>query len=276
MKANYFDLAGKKTKSLELPVQFNEPVRYDLIQRAVLAIQSHKRQPYGAAPKAGLRHSTKLSRRRRKFKTSYGHGISRVPRKTLWHRGTQFGWVGAQAPGCVGGRRAHPPKASKDWSQKINIKEKRKATRSALAAVVDKELVSRRGHLFKELPTVVDSKIESIKKTKDVKNLLVKLGLEKELERAASKKVRAGRGKSRGRKYQKKKGPLLVVSKSCPLEKSGKNIPGVDICIVNNLNAELLAPGTHPGRLTIFSQDAMNKIEKEKLFTNSPVKEVKK
>jgi len=274
MKANYFDTTGKKVKSIELPEQFNEQIRPDLIKRAVLAVQASKRQPYGAKPRAGQRYSAVLSRRRRKYKTSYGHGISRVPRKTLWHRGTQFGWVGAFAPGTVGGRRAHPPKASKDWTQKINIKERRKAIRSALAAVINESLVKERGHLFKELPTVIDSKIETLSKTSQVKKLLIKLGLEKELERVSKKKIRAGRGKTRGRKYKKKKGPLIVVSKTCPLIKSGINLPGTDICIINNINAEMLAPGTTPGRLTLFSQEAIDKLKKQKLFTNNP--EVKK
>jgi large subunit ribosomal protein L4e len=276
MKANYFDINGKKTKSIELPKQFDEPVRFDLIHKAVLSVQCSRRQSYGAKPDAGQRASAVLSRRRRKFRGSYGHGISRVPRKILWKRGTQFGWVGAFAPGTVGGRRAHPPKASKDWTKKINIKERRKAIRSALAAVVNEEIVKERGHKFKELPTVIDSKIETFTKTKQVKELLLKMGLDKELERASIKKVRAGRGKSRGRKYKKKVGPLIVVSKSCPLNKSGINLPGVTISTVKTLNAELLAPGTIPGRLTIFSEDAIKLLDKNKLFTNNPVKEVKK
>ena len=53
MKANYFKLDGAKSKQLELPEQFNEEFRPDLIQKAVLVIQSHKRQPYGAKPDAG-------------------------------------------------------------------------------------------------------------------------------------------------------------------------------------------------------------------------------
>ena len=50
----------------------------------------------------------------------------------MWRRGTQFMWVGALAPGTVGGRKAHPPKASKIWNLKINKKERAKAIRSAL------------------------------------------------------------------------------------------------------------------------------------------------
>ena len=120
----------------KLPEQFSELIRPDLIERAVFAIQSHKKQPYGASPEAGKRHSARISRRRHKYKTSYGHGISRVPRKIMSHRGERFNWVGALAPGTVGGRRAHPPKAEKIVDQKINKKERKKAIRSALAATL--------------------------------------------------------------------------------------------------------------------------------------------
>ena len=117
------DLKGKETGKKDLPKQFKEDIRPDLIKRAFLAIQSHKRQAYGSAPEAGKRASAKLSRRRHKYKGAYGHGISRVPRKILNRSGTRFSWVGAVAPHMVGGRRAHPPKADKIIEQKINKKE---------------------------------------------------------------------------------------------------------------------------------------------------------
>lgn len=61
----------------------------------------------------------------------------------------------------------------------------------------------------------------------------------------------------RGRKYKKKKGPLLVVTK--PL-KSARNLPGVDVVTVNNLGPEHLAPGTHPGRFVIWTKSAVQKL----------------
>ena len=70
----------------------------------------------------------------------------------------------------------------------------------------------------------------------------------------------------RGRKYKKRKGPLLVVSSECKLLNSGKNIPGVEIIEVSRLNAELLAPGCAAGRLTLFTEAAIDRLEKEKLF----------
>ena len=110
------------------------------------------------------------------------------------------------------------------------------------------------------------SKIEDLKRTKDVRDVLLKLGLGEELERAGIKKVRAGRGKRRGRRYKLKKGPLMVVSKRCALYEAARNIPGVDVCIVNELNAELLAPGTQAGRLTLWTESAIENMGKEKLF----------
>src|SRR3989344_10304 len=113
MKANIYNKEGTKTGNLDLPTQFNEQVREDLIQRAFLAIRSNKRQSYGSYPHAGERVSAKLSRRRRDYKGAYGKAISRVPRKTIWKRGRQMGWIGAFAPGTYKGRRANPPKGSK-------------------------------------------------------------------------------------------------------------------------------------------------------------------
>ena len=270
------DLEGKKVKEVKLPEQFKEPYHPDLIKRAVLTIQSNKRQPYGASLSAGKRASVKISKRRHNYRGCYGRGISRIPRKVTWHRGTQFGFTAAFAPGTVGGRKAHPPKSEKNWNKKINIKEKRKAIRSAISATINLDLVKQRNHLPpKNYPFIIDSKIEGLQKTKEVKQTLEKLGFKDELKRIESKKVRAGKGKSRGRKYKKKTGPLIVVSSNCKLIKSSTNIPGIKIIEVKKLNTELLAPGTQAGRLTLFTDKAIEIMEKEKLFTNNSTKSEK-
>jgi len=266
MKADLYGLDGKKVKSVQLPKQFDEQIREDLIKRAVLVIQAANRTRYGSKEKAGMRQSAKVSRRRRKYRGAYGKGISRVPRKVMTKRGTQFFFVGAVAPGTVGGRKAHPPKSEKIWTKKINIKERRKAIRSALAATTNLQTVKLRGHNVDFLPLVVESKLEKVKTTKEVSKVLVSLGLERELKRVDKKKVRAGKGKSRGRKYKLKKGPLIVTSKACDLSKSAKNIIGLDICEAKNLNAELLAPGAVPGRLTIFTEDSLKTLSDKGLF----------
>lgn len=270
MKATIYSTEGKKVSEMELPVQFNESYHPDLIRRAVQSVLANKRQPYGASPTAGKRHSVEISKRRRDYKGSYGHGISRIPRKTMWRRGTQFGWEGAQSPGTKGGRRAHPPKSEKDFSLKINISERKKAIRSALSATMDKSLVESRGHkLGMHYPILLESKAEALSKTKDVYNMLTHLGLKEELSRVKERKVRAGIGKIRGRKYVKKRGMLLVVSSRCSMMKSASNIPGLEISEVRNLNAEMLAPGTNAGRLTIYTDKAINEMKSKNLFMNS-------
>lgn len=258
MRADLLNLNGEKIKSVELPRQFDEEIREDLIKRAVLAIQNNSRQAYGAKREAGLDYSAKLSRRRKNYKGAYGHGISRVPRKTLWHRGTQFGWVGAVAPGTVGGRRAHPPKPGKIWKQKINKKERRKAIRSAIAASTSKEYTGY-------LPIIFESKFEELNKTKMVLETLNKI-IKKEIERIQDRKIRAGIGKMRGRKYKVKQGPLIVVGRQCNLLKSAKNLQGFDIVEVNKLNTQLLSKGVGPGRITVWTEDAINRLKKENLF----------
>ena len=111
---------------------------------------------------------------------------------------------------------------------------------------------------------------ESLSKTKQVIEALNNLGFGDELRRSSEKTYRAGKARLRGRKYRKRKGPLFVVSKQCPLLKAASNVAGLDAVAVTDLNAELLAPGAMPGRLTLFTQSAVEKLDKEKLFHEKP------
>mgnify|MGYP006305624673 CR=1 FL=1 len=267
MKLKIIDSKKTEKGNIDMPSQFQEEIRPDLIKKAVEVIQANNRQRYGAKKGAGMRASAEISRRRHDFKGSYGYGISRVPRKIMSARGTRFNWVGAVAPGTVGGRRAHAPKSEKQWSKEMNKKERRKAIRSAMSATIIKQLASKRGHKVPEnYPFIIDNDIESLSKTKDVLELLKNLGFKEEIERASESKIRAGKGKSRGRKYKTKKSLLLVVSAPCPLQKAAKNIPGVDVSVVRRVNAEILAPGKEYGRATLWTKPAIETIGKEKLF----------
>lgn len=267
MKLPIFNLQKSKVGERELPSQFNEEYRPDLIKRAVQALQSAARQVYGGKKDAGMRHSTYVSKRRREYRGCYGHGISRVARKILSRSGIRMFWVGAKTPQTVGGRRSHAPKPEKNRIKEINIKENRKAIRSAIAATVIRNVVEERGHhLPKEYPFIVESSIEKISKTKEIGKVLKVLGFEEELKRTSKRKVRAGRGKTRGRKYQVKKGILIVVSEDCPLKKSARNILGLEITTPKALNAEILAPGSKPGRITLWTEKAIEAFSKEKLF----------
>jgi len=266
MKTAIYDLSGKKVRDLELPKQFETDFRPDIIKRAVLAVQANNRQPYGADLRAGMKYSSPVSKRRRHYRGSYGKGISRSPRKVMTKRGMQLYWIGATAPFTVGGRRAHPPKGYKDWTQKVNKKENRFALCSALAAATIKDVVLKRGHRIENVPIVMINEFENLDKTKDVRKVLEAVGLREELERCEGKKVRAGKGKSRGRRYENKVGPLIIVSEKCKLQMSAKNIAGVDIANVRYLNAEMLAPGAMPGRLIIFTDKAIKTLADEKLY----------
>ena len=176
-------------------------------------------------------------------------------------------WVGAFSPQTVGGRRSHPPKAEKILEKSINKKENRKAIRSAMAATINKDLVQARGHKIPEdYPFIIANEFESKNKTKDVKKVLIDFGFKEELSRSLIKKIRAGLGKSRGRKYQKKKGLLLVVADDCPLLEAAKNIPGVNVVKVKALNAKLLAPGAMAGRAAVWTEKAIEEMGKNNLF----------
>ncbi len=269
MKSAIYSITGEKTSEIDLPFQFSEPIREDLVKRAVLAVRSAMRQPYGTDPLAGTKQGRPTKKRRKAYGTSYGIGMTRIKQKALWKRGRRFGWVSAFVANALKGRAAFPPVAERIFEEKINRKEKWKAVRSAIAATAIKELVERKNTVYgiKSIPLIVEDKFESLKKTKEVVAALEKLGLQKELERISERTIRAGKGKMRGRKYRTRCGPLIIVSKACSLENAASNLLGVDVVQVKNLNAYLLAPSASPGRLAIWTKGAIETLTKEKLFS---------
>jgi len=164
----------------------------------------------------------------------------------------------------VGGRTAHPPRAEKRIVKSINNKERRLAIRSAVAATADEKLVASRGHLTDgvlNFPLVVVDEIQGLGKSSDVKEAFLELGLWSDVERVNNGiKVRAGRGKTRGRRLKEGKGPLIVIEEDKGIVKAARNFPGVNVALVRDLNAEQLAPGTHPGRLTLWSESALKEL----------------
>jgi large subunit ribosomal protein L4e len=248
MKANILGLNGEVVGEIELPAVFEEEYRPDIIRKAVHAIQSHRRQPYGPNPLSGFNYSVE--------NWGPGYGVARVPRLKTGRRA-------AKVPQAVGGREAHPPKVQKVWAEKINKKEMRKALRSAIAATAIPDLVKARNHLFEgELPKVVVDDIQSLSKTKEVIDVFKAIGVYADVERSKDRKrVRAGKGKMRGRRYIAKKSVLLVVGEDNGILKAAKNLPGVDVVLAKDLNVELLAPGAHAGRLTVWTKSAIEHLE---------------
>jgi len=248
--AKIFNLQGKLIGKINLPRVFGTPLRPDVIKRAVLAIRSSRIQPQGRDPMAGKRTSAESR--------GVGLGISRISRKK--------GPAGraALAPGTVGGRAAHPPTSDKRIVKRIPKKEKRLALFSAIAATAHKEVVGLRGHSIEDVPGVpliVTDDLGRLKKAKEVEEALIHLGVLADIYRVKeSRKVRAGKGKGRGRRMKRAVGPLIVVTEDEGIMKAAGNIPGLDVVTVKNLNAEFLAPGAHPGRLTIWTAGAIEKL----------------
>jgi len=259
MKTQVLDINGKKLKEIELPKCFSVKVREDLIAK-VIETQKTK-QPYAPSPVAGKQHAAKgkIVHRRHVWRSGYGRGSSRVPRKIFSQKGSQFNWEAAEVPQARGGMRAHPPKVlGMINTKKVNKKEKQLAFCSALSATADAKLVCKRYEKLKnkkieKLPFVVESKFVSLK-TKELISSLKKI-LGELYEVALQKKsVRAGKGKARGRKYKKNAGVLIVVGKDEKLKTKG-----VDVIQTSSLGVNDLAKG-EPGRLTVYTENAIKEI----------------
>jgi large subunit ribosomal protein L4e len=249
MKSLLYDLENDDYKEIELPHFFESEIRPDLINRAVLAIRSLRYQPKGKSPSGDKKHVVeshgKGYDRSRTSRTGGGFGISRFVAL------------------AVGGRRVRAPKSNKRIVEKINKKEKLRALLSALAATTDPILVQMRGHLVdkvRSVPIIVSGEFEKLEKTRDVREVLYKLGVVVDLKKAEdARRVRAGKGKRRGRKYKRRKSVLIIVSgEEEKIIKASRNLEGVDVVTVDNLSVEHLAPGGHPGRLTIITEPALS------------------
>jgi large subunit ribosomal protein L4e len=250
--ARIFDLQGKPIGKTTLPTIFATPLRPDVIKRAVLAIQSSRLQPQGRDPMAGKKTSAESR--------GTGLGIARVPRVK------GGGGRAALAPSTVGGRQPHPPRSEKKILKRVPKKEARLALLSAVAATASKSVITSRGHRIEdipEIPLIVTDSIEELTKTAELEAALTNLGVLSDLYRVKdSRKIRAGKGKRRGRKMKQAVGPLIVVAENRGIFNAAGNLPGVTIAAVNDLNAEMLAPGTHAGRLTLWTNGAIEQLDK--------------
>ncbi|MGC8936812.1 MAG: 50S ribosomal protein L4 [Candidatus Methanomethylicaceae archaeon] len=250
-----YSLDGSVKGDVELPRVFYEEVRPDLIRRAFISSLTAKIQPKGRDPMAGKRTSAES--------LGVGLDLARVPR-------VKGGGPAAFVPNVVGGRLAFPPRPEKIFHERINDKERILALKSAIAATGVKELVASRGHIIKEeisLPIVVSDEIKNLKKASEFREFLKKLSLWDDVLRAkCGIKERSGKGKYRGRRWVKPKTLLLITDElNPPVRLAVRNFSGLDFAEVSSLNVERLAPGGHPGRLTIWTESALKKLAE--LFT---------
>lgn len=251
-QTNVYSVRGGVAGTVDVPAAFETPYRPDIIKKAVHAAAANSRQPYGPAPGAGMRHSVST--------WGKGRGTARVQRIHDGRRATE-------SPNNVSGRRAHPPLPEKKWEQKINKKEARIARRSALAATGCADCVRARGHKFDDsvsFPIVVEDGMKDLATTADVMQLFQQIGIADDVQRAKDgRKIRAGKGKMRNRKYRTPVSVLIVVSdeeRGSPIFKSAANLPGVTVEEVGTLNTSILAPGGDAGRLTVYTKSAIDAI----------------
>jgi len=248
-----YDLEGKSIGKLELPNCFDTPLRRDLIRRAVVAIQSGTFQPQGRDPMAGKRTTAQS--------IGVGHAMSRVPRV----KGDRYprGNLAAFAPNTVKGRLTWPPVSSKTLRKKVNRKELKLAMLSAVAATTSGELVRARGHRIPpdvELPLIVSNDVEQLTESSEAMKILKNFKIWDDVEYASKRRYRGGRGSIRGRPHKHSVSVLMVVEKKQGVQRAFRNFQGVTVVDVASLNVCDLAPGTHPGRLTIWTQSAIKSL----------------
>jgi large subunit ribosomal protein L4e len=255
--ANVLNLEGTSSKSMELPKVFSERVRPDLIMRAVLAENSQMLQPQAHYVLAGMQTTARYYGAMNSWRTGRHMGIAIRPREKLG--GGIQGKV-KRIPSAVKGKRAHPHLVEKTIAESINKKEYQKAIMSAIAATSSEHLNKAQTH--HHLPIIVSNDIESLKKTSEVIKLLERLKLEWFIEHGKKKTIRKGiRRLSKQKLY--KKSILIIVNEDKGIIKAAQNIPGLDACTLKNVKANLLAPGGRPGRLTVWAESALGKIDEE-------------
>jgi large subunit ribosomal protein L4e len=250
-----YGLTGDKSGETNLPAVMKAPLRPDIVQFVHTNLNKNHRQAYSVSIYAGKQVSAE----------SWGTGraVARIPR--VGGGGTSRSGQGAFGNMCRGGRMFAPTKTWRRWHRKVNLTQKRYAVASALAASAVPALVMARGHVIDqvpEIPLVLDSTVESTKKTSVAKDILAAIGALDDVDKAAdSKQVRAGKGKMRNRRYTLRRGPLVIYNTNDGVEQAFRNLPGVELCCVTRLNLLQLAPGGHLGRFCIWSQAAFEALD---------------
>ena len=259
MQVPLLTINGTEKGKVELSTVFLTDFRKDLIHKAFTNLNSHKFQPQGRHPTAGMDVVASSNN------PPTGQGSARIAKMRGGGGGRQ-GEAGGVAS-VRGGRQAHPPKVQKVIYKKLNKKEKKLALCSAISATKSKEIIESRGHKIGKInifPIVVSDEIESVEKTKDMIKILSSLNLLQDVQRLNTRKPRTGKSSLRGRGTKIGKSILFVVTKSEKLSKACKGIPGIDVKLVKDLSVLDLAPGGAPIRLTVYSKSALKEIAKIK------------
>jgi len=231
MKAQILNASGEKKQEIDLPSFFHEPIREDLILKVYMSERRNAMHPYSPYLWAGMQYSAsgKIRHARRKWKTAYGYGIARVPRKIMTKRGSRFFWVGATISSARGGREAHPPEVN-EREKKINKKERLKALFSAIAATASPIVIKKKYNVDIKVPVIIDSEILKLK-TKQLVALLKKI-------------------------FNSDKKILFVIG-----EKEKIKTKAIEAVEAKKIDILKLAPGGNPGRLVAYTEQALKELE---------------
>jgi large subunit ribosomal protein L4e len=259
MKTAVFSITGSKEGEVELPLVFSTPFRAELIHKAFTNLNSHKFQPQGRHPTAGMDVVARSN------DPPTGQHQARIAKMRGGGGGRQ-GQAGGVAS-VRGGRQAHPPIVYKVIHKKLNKKENKLALCSAIAATASKERVESRGHKvegIESFPIVVSDEIESISKATEISKVLESLKLMNDVNRLEARKPRTGKSSLRGRSKKVGKSVLFVTKDSSKIGNACGGVPGVEARAVKDLSVLDLAPGSDPIRLTVYSKAALDEIAKIK------------
>lgn len=256
MKAKIYDSKGKEKNTIDLPNCFLVKPRDDIVLKVFEVQKMAEMQSWGSKPGAGAQYSASgiLRHKRHAWKTTYGKGISRVPRKIMSRSGASFNWVGATVSSARGGRSPHAPKSEKNLFKKINKKELVLAFYSALSGTFNELSLEKK--YGSKIPSgfVFEGSFLKLKSKGFFEILKLMYGpyFDKVIQR---KKVRAGKGKLRGRKYKSNAGLLFVIGKDESMKRKG-----IDVVNADKLRISDLAPNGHSGRLTCYSEMAIKEL----------------
>ena len=249
-----FENPAEKAGTAPMPHVLTAPLRPDLVREVHKNMSKNKRQAYAVGAKVGYDTAAE----------SWGTGraVARIPR--VPGGGTHRAGQAAFGNMCRGGGMYNPTKIWRRWHRRVNVTQKRHAVVTALAASSLPPLVMARGHRIgevAELPLVVSDGLESVTKTKQAVEALKKLGCGDDLQKVLdSRKLRAGKGKARNRRYKMRCGPLVIYNEDNGIVRAMRNIPGVETASIDRLDLLRLAPGGNFGRFIIWTEGAFKKL----------------
>lgn len=197
MEALIYNQKGEETGKINLPEEiFNIPWNDDMVHSVVVSMMSNKRSGTAHTKNRGEVRGGGKKPWRQKGTGRARHGSTRSP---IW----------------VGGGVAHGPRVDKNYSKKINKKEKSKALRAVLSKKLkDNEII------------FLDSVSFSKQSAREAKNVLTSLSKISGFEELATRK--------------KNSAVIALDGKNENVEKSFRNFGNLEVEEIRNINPVLL------------------------------------